>query len=133
MLKAIDIKAELAKLPVLHNRKPTTPKEEAVSAFANVALFRGEGVTVGSFDGESAWERHMNGDEIVHIITGDTTLTILTETRTEVLKMKAGMFAVVPQGCWHRLNSPNGVSVLTVTPSPTDTSIADDPRTERDA
>lgn len=130
MIKAVDIAAELAKLQVLHKRTPTTPKEEADAAFATIAPFRGEGLTVGSFDGESAWERHRNGDEIVHIVSGETTLTILTETRTEVLNMKSGMLTVVPQGYWHRFQSPKGVSILTATPQPTDESIAEDPRTD---
>jgi mannose-6-phosphate isomerase-like protein (cupin superfamily) len=128
MTKAVDIAAELARLPVLHDRRATTPKSEADSAFATIAPFRGEGVTVGSFDGESAWERHRNGDEIVQIIAGETTLTILTDAGREVLELKAGMLTVVPQGCWHRFRSPKGVSVLTVTPPPTDESSAEDPR-----
>ncbi len=128
MIKAVDIAAELAKLSVLRNRTPTTPKEEEESAFATVAPFRGEGLTVGSFDGESAWERHRNGDEIVHVISGETTLTVLTESGTEVLNMKAGMLTVVPQGYWHRFQAPKGVSILTVTPLPTDESAAEDPR-----
>ena len=130
MPKAVDIKAELAKLPVLHGRTPTTPKTESGKAFATVAPFRGEGLTVGSFDGQSAWERHRNGDEIVQIIAGETSLTILTAAGPDVLNLKAGMLAVVPQSCWHRFDAPEGVSVLTVTPGPTDHSTAEDPRLE---
>ena len=128
MIKAVDVAAELAKLPTLENRTPTTPAEEAAAAFASIAPFRGEGITVGSFKGESPWERHRNGDEIVQIIAGTATLTILTDDDTHELEMKAGMLAVVPQGCWHRFLSPDGVSVLTVTPGPTDHVSAEDPR-----
>lgn len=130
MTKAVDIAAELAKLPVLHDRTPTTPREVSGPSFATIAPFRGEGVTVGSFDGESAWERHRNGDEIVQIVAGETRLTILDGAETVELELKAGMFTVVPQGCWHRFRAPRGVSVLTVTPGPTDESAAEDPRTD---
>ncbi len=130
MTKAVDIAAELAKLPVLHDRRPTTSPETAGPSFGGIAPFRGEDVTVGSFDGESAWERHRNGDEIVQIVAGETRLTILDGAETVELDLKAGMMTVVPQGCWHKFRAPKGVSVLTVTPGPTDESSAEDPRDE---
>ncbi|MEE8204285.1 MAG: cupin domain-containing protein [Alphaproteobacteria bacterium] len=128
MVKAIDIEAALATRPVLRGRSPETPADEAAEAFATLAAFRDGGVFAGSFEGESAWERHPNGDELVHILSGETTLTILTDDGPQVLKMKAGMLTVVPQGCWHRFHAPNGVTVLTATPQPTDHSTAEDPQ-----
>ncbi len=128
MVKAIDIEAALATRPVLRGRSPETPADEAAEAFATLAAFRDGGVFAGSFEGESAWERHPNGDELVHILSGETTLTILADDGPRVLTMKAGMLAVVPRGCWHRFHAPDGVTVLTVTPQPTDHSTADDPR-----
>ena len=82
----------------------------------------------GSFEGESPWERHGQGDELVHILAGATTLTILTDDGPTELSMTGGMLTVVPQGCWHKFNAPDGVTVLTVTPQPTDHSTAEDPR-----
>ncbi|MEE8274554.1 MAG: cupin domain-containing protein [Alphaproteobacteria bacterium] len=128
MVKAIDIEAALATRPVLRGRSPETPADEAAEAFATLAAFRDGGVFAGSFEGESAWERHPNGDELVHILSGETTLTILTDDGPQVLKMKAGMLTVVPRGCWHRFHAPGGVTVLTATPQPTDLSTAEDPR-----
>jgi mannose-6-phosphate isomerase-like protein (cupin superfamily) len=43
--------------------------------------------------------------------------------------MTAGMLIVVPQGHWHRFHAPDGVTVLTATPQPTDHTAAADPRT----
>jgi len=77
---------------------------------------------------ETPWERHRNGDELVQILDGRTTLTILTDAGRETLDMTAGMLAVVPQGAWHRFRAPDGVTVLTATPQPTDHSFAEDPR-----
>ena len=42
--------------------------------------------------------------------------------------LTAGMLIVVPQGCWHRFQAPDGVTVLSATPQPTDHSIAENPR-----
>jgi uncharacterized cupin superfamily protein len=128
IVKAVDIQAELAARPVLRARRPDTPEDEAAEAFTTLATFRDGGVFAGSFSGESAWERHTKGDELVHVLWGETTLTVLTDDGPQVLEMKTGMLTVVPQGCWHRFHAPDGVTVLTATPRPTDHSTAEDPR-----
>jgi mannose-6-phosphate isomerase-like protein (cupin superfamily) len=128
MVKAIEIEAALAGLPVLDNRSAETSAEAAAAAFATLADFRDGGIFTGSFAGESPWERHPKGDELVHILKGATTLTILTEDGPTVLDMQAGMLTVVPRGVWHRFHAPDGVTVLTATPQPTEHSSADDPR-----
>ena len=130
MAKAVHIETELAGLPVLRGRRPDTPAEEADPAFATLAALGEGGVFAGSFEGESAWERHSKGDELVQILKGKTRLTLLTDAGPEVLEMSAGMLTVVPRGTWHRFHAPEGVTVLTVTPQPTDHSTAEDPRVE---
>ncbi len=127
MPKAVHVSDAIASLPVLRNRTPETQGPEADAAFAMLAETRDGGVFAGSFEGESAWERHINGDELVHVLDGETRLTILTGDGRTVLEMKAGMLTVVPQGCWHKFHAPSGVTVLTMTPEPTDHSTADDP------
>lgn len=129
MPKAIDINAVLNDLTPLRSRGKDTTEEEAKAAFATLEKFGNGAVFTGSFDGISAWERHQGGDELVHILDGETELTILTGTESrEILTLKRGMLTVVPMGCWHRFHAPDGVTVLTVTPQPTDHSMADDPR-----
>jgi mannose-6-phosphate isomerase-like protein (cupin superfamily) len=128
MVKAVDIKATLEPLPVLHGRTPHTPDEESDKAFATLADYRDGGIFAGSFDGHSEWERHRNGDELVHVLGGETTMTILTDDGPVELTLTAGMLTVVPQGLWHRFHAPDGVTLMTVTPQPTDHSTADDPR-----
>jgi len=130
MPKAVDIEATLAPLPVLEGRTPETTAADADAAFAVLAETETGGVFAGSFVGDSPWERHANGDELVQILKGEATVTVLTETDEHVLEMKAGMLTVVPRGCWHRFHAPNGVTVMTMTPQPTDHSSAADPRVE---
>ncbi|MEX1036597.1 MAG: cupin domain-containing protein, partial [Sneathiella sp.] len=101
---------------------------EAENTFANLAQFNNGAVFTGSFDGSSEWERHCNGDELVHVLKGETELTILSGEGEDILTLKSGMLTVVPQGCWHRFYAPAGVTLLTVTPQPTDHSTAEDPR-----
>jgi mannose-6-phosphate isomerase-like protein (cupin superfamily) len=129
MIKSVDIKAELAGRPVLSGRDRETTEAEARAAFAVLAPFRDGSIFAGSFSGESPWERHRNGDELVHILDGATTLTIITDDGPRSFEMTAGMLIVVPQGHWHRFHAPDRVTVLTATPQPTDHTSAADPRT----
>ncbi|MBO0333102.1 cupin domain-containing protein [Sneathiella sp. CAU 1612] len=128
MPKAIDINTVLNTLTPLRNRDLDTSEEEASAAFANLHSFNNGAVFTGSFDGVSQWERHRGGDELVHILKGETSLTILSAKSEDILNLKEGMMTVVPQGCWHRFHAPDGVTVLTVTPQPTDHSTEKDPR-----
>ncbi len=128
MIKAVDIKAELSGRPVLGARGKDTPEAEAREAFAVLAPFRGGSIFAGSFSGESPWERHQKGDELVQILEGATTLTIMTESGPQSFKLAAGMIIVVPQGHWHRFHSAERVTVLSATPQPTEHTRAEDPR-----
>ncbi len=129
MIKAVDIKAELAGRPVLRGRSKETPGDEAKAAFAVLAPFRDGSIFAGSFSGETPWERHRNGDELVHVLDGAATLTIMTDAGPQSFELTAGMLIVVPQGHWHRFEAPHGVTVLSATPQPTDHTAAPDPRT----
>ncbi len=101
MLKAIDIQAELAKSSFSHGRGKAASAAEQSDAFITLAPYRDGGIFSGSFWGESQWERHQKGDEIVQILDGATTLTIMTDDEPRFLEMTAGMLIVIPQGHWH--------------------------------
>jgi len=126
MVKEIDIQAALAALPVLTDRRPNDAR--AGAAFARLADCGNGGVFAGRFDGDSEWERHRQGDEVVHVLAGEAELTVLTAEGPRVLRLSAGMLTVVPVDCWHRFRAPEGVTLMTVTPEPTEHSDADDPR-----
>ena len=132
MIRAVDVAAELAGRPMLHGRSADTPADEAREAFAVLAPFRDGSVFAGRFAGDTPWERHANGDELVQVLSGAATLTIMTEEGPRAFALRAGMLIVVPQGHWHRFAAPDGVTVLTATPQPTDHTSAEDPRTARD-
>jgi mannose-6-phosphate isomerase-like protein (cupin superfamily) len=132
MIKAVDIKAELAGLKVLRGRDTSTTEAETKAAFAVLAPFGNGSIFAGSFSGESPWERHRNGDELVHILNGATTLTIMTDDGPQSFKMSAGMLIVIPKGHWHRFQGQGQVTVLTATPQPTDHTFAEDPRAADD-
>src|SRR5215469_11775521 len=133
LLTILDLKSELDKLPLLRGRTPqmTEVERKASGAFATLAPFRDGNIFSAKFAGNGAWERHPNGDELVQIVDGSTTLQIITEDGPQSHTLGAGMVVVVPQGAWHRFHSPEGVSLVTATPKPTEhlTADVDDPRT----
>ena len=133
MITIIDLKAELAKLTMLRGRTPqmTEAERKGTGGFATLAPFRDGNIFSAKFSGDGAWERHPNGDELVQIVDGATTLHMMTEDGPQSYALSAGMVVIVPQGVWHRFHSPDGVSLVTATPKPTEhlTVDVEDPRT----
>jgi mannose-6-phosphate isomerase-like protein (cupin superfamily) len=130
MVTPIDLKAAFAQLTMLQHRTPTSTPAEFEGASGRVAPYRDGAIFTAKFAGKSAWERHPNGDEIVHVIDGATTLHLITSEGRQSLTLSAGMMVVVPQNAWHQFESPGGVCVMTATPQPSEHIRADvdDPR-----
>ena len=116
----VDLHQALQALSFLRDRTPDTTDEQAGDAFGRLADYRDGAVFIGHWAGTSEWERHPVGDEIVMIVDGATTLTMLVDGEERAHKMGAGELVVVPQGTWHRFDTPVEVKVLTVTPQPTE-------------
>ena len=137
MVAILDLKNTLGQMPILRGRRPQTTEAERQQsgAFRTLAPYRDGNIYSAKFSGDAAWERHPNGDEIVQVVDGSTTLHLITERGLETHELSAGMLTVVPQNTWHRFHAPNGVSIVTATPRPTEhlTVDVDDPRTLSDA
>ncbi|HET6194947.1 MAG TPA: cupin domain-containing protein [Acetobacteraceae bacterium] len=131
MTTVLDLKAEFARLTMLKNRTPTSSDADRAGAFARLAEYRDGAIFAARFAGTSAWERHPQGDEIVQVIDGATTLHLMTAQGRQSLALGAGMMAVVPRDTWHQFEAPDGVCVMTATPQPTEHLRVDiaDPRT----
>ena len=131
MITILDLTAELAKLKMLRGRTPTTSAAERQGAFAKLAEYRDGGIFSAKFSGRGPWERHQNGDELVQIVDGATTMHLMTADGPQALRLTAGMIVVVPRGTWHHFEAPDGVTLLTATPQPTEHLEIDvaDPRT----
>jgi mannose-6-phosphate isomerase-like protein (cupin superfamily) len=127
----VDLNDEFAKLTMLEGRTPTTTAAERQKAISRLSTYRDGAIFAAKFSGKGAWERHPQGEEIVHIVEGTTTLHLITAEGRQSLALKAGMLVVVPQNAWHQFDSPDGVSLITTTPQPTENLEVDvdDPRT----
>src|ERR1043165_6902835 len=102
MTKAVDIQAALAGVKFLAGRNRHTSREERAGVFAQLAAFGNGKIFAGGFSGETDWERHRGGDELVQILDGATALTIIGPDGPQTHRLSKGMLIVVPQGCWHR-------------------------------
>jgi quercetin dioxygenase-like cupin family protein len=120
MIATLDLKAEFAKLTMLKGRTPTSSEAERKGAFARLAPYRDGAIFAAKFAGTSAWERHPQGDEIVQIVDGATTLHLMTAEGRQSLALSAGMVVIVPQDMWHQFEAPDGVCLTTTTPQPTE-------------
>ena len=118
--QAISIDDVLAGLRFLADRSPTTTAEESAGVFAQLSPYRDGGIFVGSWSGTSEWERHDSGDEIVMVLDGSTTIFFLDDDCERAATLGPREMVVVPRGTWHRFETPDRVTVLSVTPQPTD-------------
>jgi mannose-6-phosphate isomerase-like protein (cupin superfamily) len=131
MFAVHDLGTELGKLTMLQGRTPTSTAAERETSSARLAPYRDGAIFITKFSGTGAWERHPQGDEIVQILDGETVLRLRDDEGVRSMKLTAGMLAIVPQGMWHQFVAPNGVSLMTATPQPTEHIRADvdDPQT----
>jgi quercetin dioxygenase-like cupin family protein len=119
----ISITAAFSRVSFLANRTPETSEEESEGAFAMLSEYRDGGVFIGHYAGNSKWERHSIGDEIVFVVEGETTLIILVDGKEIPYTLGSSELLVVPKNTWHRFETSKAVKIMSVTPQPTDHSI----------
>jgi mannose-6-phosphate isomerase-like protein (cupin superfamily) len=120
VITIVNLETELAKLRMLRGRTPTTGESERRGAFAKLAEYRDGGIFTARFSGRGPWERHQSGDELVQIVDGAAMMHLMTADGPQSLSLTAGMIVIVPQGVWHHFDAPDGVTLLTATPQPTE-------------
>lgn len=116
----VSVTAEIEALRFLPDRTPSTDASQRAGAFRQLRVCRDGGIFIGHWAGASEWERHTAGDEVVMVMDGATTIFYLLEHGEESAALRAGDLVVVPEGTWHRFETPLFVKLLSVTPQPTD-------------
>jgi mannose-6-phosphate isomerase-like protein (cupin superfamily) len=116
----ISIDGAIESLTFLPNRTSAVDATRDSGAFRQLSEYRDGGIFVAHWAGQSEWERHTVGDEIVMVIDGSTTIFFVSDDGEESATLSAGTLVVVPEGTWHRFETPEFVQVMSVTPQPTD-------------
>ena len=111
MPSTIHLDAELAKL-TMFRRTPHSTREETKGSVARLASYRDGLLLALKSAGTDHWERHLTGDELVHVLDGSTTLEIVCDDGPpKSFTLGPGMIAVIPQGAWHRSHSEGNTQV----------------------
>jgi PhnB protein len=127
-LQEHDLHAALREVPHLNITADTTG-EDADAAVRTVAKIGNLTLGVMSYTGQTPWERHPDGDELLLALDGEVEVTTLTDDGPATRKLRAGEAFVCPQGLWHRQFAEKSVSMLYGTPTDAnENSDADDPR-----
>lgn len=116
----VSVPKAVAALTFLATRTPTTTPSESAGSFAELAAFRDGGIYVGHWAGTSEWERHSVADEIVMVVEGETEIFFQCDGREESASLGPGDLVIVPRGTWHRFETPAAVTLMSVTPQPSD-------------
>jgi quercetin dioxygenase-like cupin family protein len=127
----IDLNAEVAKL-VMCRRTPRSTPADRKGSVAQLASYRDGLLLAIKFSGTDHWERHLTGDELIHVLDGSATLEIVCDDGPpRSFELRAGTVALIPRGAWHRFHSSEGATEIAVTPFPGETIEldVDDPRT----
>jgi mannose-6-phosphate isomerase-like protein (cupin superfamily) len=91
----------------------TVPPESPIGEFSFNDCTSG----IGCFSGRPPWEHHTGGDELLHVLAGRSDLTVIDGGHRVFQTITAGDLVIVPQGCWHSNNAPDGVTMLYITPT----------------
>jgi len=114
----IDLNAEAAK-PKMFRRTPSSKAADRKGSVAQLASYRDGLLLAIKASGKDHWERHLTGDELIHILDGTATLEIVCDDGPpKSFALRAGMIAVIPQGAWHRFHSSEGATQMAATPFP---------------
>lgn len=127
-MTAQDIGKALNAVPELNITEHTTG-EEASAAVGHLGWLGDHGLGVMRYSGQTPWERHPDGDELLHALDGDVEVTVLTDEGPVRTNVSEGSVFVCPRGLWHRQLPKPKVTMFYATPiRTTEVSFADDPR-----
>jgi mannose-6-phosphate isomerase-like protein (cupin superfamily) len=76
----------------------------------------------------SPWERHPEGQELLHVLEGGVEVTLLLDSGPVTTRLDAGSIFVVPTGVWHSHTPLVATIELGATPGKSEHSTAADPR-----
>ena len=106
-----------------------TTEAEAMAAMRPLGMLNQCLLGVTCFSGQTPWERHPGGDELLYVLEGRVEVTVLADEGPHVEIVPSGSLFVVPCGLWHRQHAEGTVRLLFASSADTTAhSWADDPR-----
>ncbi len=108
-------------------RTPDFADEQGLARFWMLGPCNGGMAWVGRFSGASPWERHPDGDEVLHVLEGEVQVVLLGESGTVRTRLQAGQVFIVPRNTWHQQEARGTVVQWGATPGRTEHSDRENP------
>lgn len=120
MTHVINLRAEANNVLGLDGRTPRSPVDDLEArAFGPTYPYRDGYISTVKYSGISAWERH-EGEEILIIAAGSGMLWTIEDGHDMPRTLSEGLLVIVPSHTWHQIEAPNGITMFTVSPQPTE-------------
>ncbi len=128
VIPSYDVSAAAARATPLTITEKTTA-EQADAAYLHLTDLDRLSLGVMRFSGQTPWERHPDGDELLYALDGEVEVTaLLDDARATTRVLRAGGALICPRGVWHRQRARAFVTALFGTPNKTtEISFDDDP------
>ena len=114
-MNVFGIEQLIRQMPANH----VSPDIDAVSAARCMELlgsFNGSAMGLVSFEGETGWECHPAGDELLYYLEGEAQIRLITETGEVTRTVRKGDVAQIPKGLWHTQRTISPVRLFFITP-----------------
>lgn len=120
MTRAINLRAEALAVPGLECRTPYTPVADLEArCFGPTYPYRDGYISTVKYSGTSAWER--NQDEEILIVAAGSGMLWIAEGINDIPRtLSEGLLVIVPANAWHQIEAPDGITMFTVSPQPTE-------------
>src|SRR5262245_20536311 len=100
-MKSYDTRAAARDLPTVTIESARSGADPDLST-KMLASFNQCTIGIMCFSGPTPWERHPDGDELLHVLEGGVEVTVLAEGGPLEAVVAAASIFVVPRGLWHR-------------------------------
>lgn len=97
-----------------------SPDIDAASAMRCMRLlgsFNDSAMGLVSFEGQTGWECHPAGDELLYYLEGEAELCIITEAGEVRRTVRKGDAVQIPKGLWHTQRTLAPVRLFFITPA----------------
>ena len=103
---AIGLDRELAAFKVTEREDPPRPVDGVTFGVASM-----------SENSPHGGEKHLDGDEVLYLISGRANVVFLESLQADI-EMRPGDGLVVPKGAWHRVDILEPCQIVYLTPGP---------------
>lgn len=96
---------------------PDIDADTAMRCMQVLGSFNGSAMGLVSFSGQTGWECHPAGDELLYYLEGEAEICLITEGDDIRRMVKKGDVVQIPKGLWHSQRTLSPVRLFFITPA----------------